>query len=133
MLEELIRKAVKKHKLSGFVKLLEERLDVESLEQELESVVCAISPEEAEHIVHQMHPYGEKWARSEIRSFIASKGVPESECVHYYLVMNAMFNDHRDTGQRYGMDKPDFYFALAKEFIDDVDGKPYKVERYFDD
>lgn len=26
---------------------------------------------------------------------------------------------------------PEFYFSLAKDFINDIDGKDFKVEKYF--
>jgi hypothetical protein len=132
MLERLIQKAIKKGKLSDICHAMEKWLD-ESEVHYLEDIVCRIDDDEAHDIVRMMLPYGEKWSIETIGDFIATKGVPEDERVNYYLVMNAMYNDHRETAKKYGLDNADFYYALAKEFIEDEDGKPHKVARYFDD
>lgn len=130
MLEKLIHKAIKKGKLSALSLIVENELHDSTMDS-LEDLVCEIDEDEAEDIVRAMHPYGEKWPRAEIKAFIGGKGVAKEHCLHYYLVMNMMFNDHRDTGKKYGMDRTDFYFDLAKEFIEDPDAKPHKVEHYF--
>lgn len=133
MLERIILKAVKKHRLSEVSALLEAHFDIGSILGELEDLACRISADEAERIVKAMHPYGEKWSMETITAFIVTKNVSKDECIHYYLVMNMMYNDYRDTAQRHGLDNADFYFELSRDFIEDADAKPYKVERYFDD
>lgn len=132
MLEKIIRKSIKKGKLTELCRRIEPWLDDSEI-AELEDIVCRIDDDEAHEIVKDMRPYGEKWSIETIGDFIATKGVPEDERVNYYLVMNAMYNDHRETAKKYGLDNADFYYALAKEFIEDEDGKPHKVARYFDD
>ena len=132
MLEKIIRKSIEKGKLSEVCEAIETWLD-HSKVHHLEDIVCRIDDDEAHNIVTAMQPFGEKWSIDDIGSFIASKGIPENERVNYYLVMNTMYNDHRETAKRYGLDNADFYYALAREFIQDVDGKPHKVSRYFED
>lgn len=132
MLEKLIRKSIEKGKLSELSDTIEGWLDKPKV-QYLEDIVCRIDDNEAHHIVSGMLPYGEKWSLDDVETFIATKGIPEDERVNYYLVMNTMYNDHRETAKRYGLDNADFYYALAREFIEDEDGKPHKVARYFDD
>lgn len=132
MLEKLIRKSIKKGKLTELCRRIEPWLDDSEI-AELEDIVSRIDDDEAHEIVKDMRPYGEKWTLDEIGAFIVTKAVPEEERVNYYLVMNMMYNDHRDTAKKYGLDNADFYYALAKEFIEDEDGKPHKVARYFDD
>ena len=60
-----------------------------------------------------------------------SKGI-EDKYVIWYLVMNMTYNDYRNTASLVDMSEDEeFYFSLSKDFIDDIDGKPFKVERYF--
>lgn len=132
MLEKLINKAYKKGKLSALSLIIENELG-DAVMDSLEGLVCEINVDEAEEIVRAMRPFGEKWPRAEVRSFIAGKGVAEEHCLHYYLVMNMMYNDHHESGRKYGMDRADFYFDLSKEFIEDPDARPHKIERYFED
>ena len=97
----------------------------------IEDVAYSITREEAEMIVRNMEPRGQKWSYSEISDFIKSKGI-EGKNVEYYLVMNMVHNDFYDTAALYGHQKDaEFFFSLSKDFINDVDAKPYKVERYF--
>lgn len=97
----------------------------------LEDVAYSISKTEAESIVRNMEPRGQKWSYSEISDFLKTKGI-EGKCVEYYLVMNMVYNDFYDTAALYGLQKDaEFYFSLSKDFINDPDAKPYKVERYF--
>ena len=97
----------------------------------LEAIAYRISPEEAERIVRSMKPFGQKWDYNTIKAYLAPKGIRESVC-HYYMVMNMYYNDSRTTAEMVGRaEDPDFYFSLARDFIEDVDGHPLKVERYF--
>ena len=67
-----------------------------------------------------------------VKSYIASKGIDHNQCIHYYVVMNMMYNDYIRTAEAFGQkDNPDFYFLLAKNFINDPDGADFKVEKYF--
>lgn len=97
----------------------------------LEGIAYKISHEEAERIVRSMKPYGQKWDYSTIKAYLAPKGIHDNVC-HYYMVMNMYYNDSRSTAEMVGRaEDPDFYFSLARDFIEDVDGHPFKVERYF--
>lgn len=43
-----------------------------------------------------------------------------------------VYNDFMNTARAYGMQNDvDFFFSLAKDFIEDPDAKPLKVEKYF--
>lgn len=97
----------------------------------LEALAYKISHEDAERIVRTMKPYGQKWDYATIKAYLMPKGVHEKVC-EYYMVMNMYYNDSRSTAEMVGRaEDPDFYFSLAKDFIEDVDAKPFKVERYF--
>lgn len=98
---------------------------------EFEALAYQIDRPEAETIVKAMKPYGQKWSHDQIKDFVSDKGISEHIC-NWYLVMNAMYNDYRKTAELVGKsDDAEFYFALAKDFINDVDAKPFKVEKYF--
>ena len=98
---------------------------------EVESIVYAISKEDAEKIVRNMSPKGQVWSYDEVKTFVHSKGVT-SGCVHWYLVMNMVYNDYYNTARAYGLQNDEeFYYSLAKDFIEDPDARPMKVEKYF--
>lgn len=101
----------------------------EQFVKEAEEVLYSITEPEAAEIVRRMMPYGEHWTTNDIASFIAGMG--EMPDIKWYLVMNMMYNDHRATAQKMGMDTADFYYNLAHDFIYDEDAQPHKVERYF--
>ena len=99
--------------------------------KKVESVAYDIDLDEAEKIVSQMKPYGEKWTYEAVKKYVMSKGI-EDKYVIWYLVMNMTYNDYRNTASLVDMSEDEeFYFSLSKDFIDDIDGKPFKAERYF--
>lgn len=105
----------------------------EELVEDLERLAYKIPAEEAEQIVRAMRPKGQNWSLQQVRDLLRSKGI-EGNCVNWYLVMNMCYNDYYDTAKLFGLQSDEeFYFSLAKDFIDDPDAKPYKVERYFCD
>ena len=64
-------------------------------------------------------------------SVIMSLKKREDKYVIWYLVMNMTYNDYRNTASLVDMSEDEeFYFSLSKDFIDDIDGKPFKAERY---
>ena len=102
----------------------------EQFVHEAEKVVYEISLTDAMNIVAKMSPMGERWSYDTIRSYVAERG-QEQEAMHYYLVMNMAYNDYRRTAEKYGLDRPDFYYDLAWDFINDPDACSFKVEKYF--
>lgn len=99
--------------------------------EELEKLAYKIPREEAEQIVRNMRPKGQYWSYNQIVEVCKSKGI--TKCfVNWYLVMNMVYNDYCNTAKMYGLQNDvDFFFSLAKDFIDDPDAKPMKVEKYF--
>ena len=97
----------------------------------LEKLAYRLSPEEAEHVVRNMKPRGQYWTMHQVREYLHSKGITE-DCVNYYLAMNMAYNDYYATAQMFDLQNDtEFYFSIAKDFIQDVDAKPLKVEKYF--
>ena len=102
----------------------------ESKLTELEDKLYCLSEGEAREIVRKMRPYGEYWSIDQIEDFLDSRG--DENIVEYYLCMNMARNDYYNVASSYGLqDDPEFYYKIARDFIRDEDGKPYKVARYF--
>lgn len=57
---------------------------------------------------------------------------PECDPYEWYVALNAMYSDHCETAKKYGMDKPDFYASLAKDFLMDKDAGPHKLRKYME-
>lgn len=54
---------------------------------------------------------------------------PDGDKWEFYVAMNAMY-DYAKTAKKYGLDKPEFYACLAKDFIADRDAGKDKVGKY---
>lgn len=103
----------------------------ESIMDEIGAVAYHICDEKAKEIVRSMRPYGEKWSMETIASFVSAKR-SDFDCVSWYMVMNMCYNDYHDTAAMVGMSEDtEFYYSMSDNFINDVDGKKYKVAKYF--
>lgn len=97
----------------------------------LEKLMYTITKEDAERIVRNMKPKGQMWSYEQVKRFIENKGY-EDNFVDWYLVMNMCYNDYYNTAKTYGLqNEDDFYYNLAKDFIEDPDASPIKVAKYF--
>ena len=101
--------------------------------EQLEHLAYRNPRDEAERIVRNMRPKGQYWSYQQVMDLVKSKGIT-SDWVNWYLVMNMVYNDFCGTAKHYGLhNDPEFFFHLAKDFIEDPDAKPMKVEKYFMD
>lgn len=57
---------------------------------------------------------------------------PGCERWEFYVALNAMHSDHCETMKKLGMDKPEVYAHLAKDFLEDKDAKPNKLRTYME-
>lgn len=97
----------------------------------LERLAYRIPKDEAERIVRAMRPKGQYWSYDQVMDLVKSKGVT-SDWVNWYLVMNMVYNDFCATAKHFGLQNDvEFFYHLAKDFIEDPDAKPMKVEKYF--
>ena len=55
---------------------------------------------------------------------------PNCDKWEFYAAINAMYSDYGKTAQKMGLDRPDFYAMLARDFLMDDDAKPHKLARY---
>lgn len=101
--------------------------------EQLEHLAYRIPKDEAEQIVRNMRPKGQYWTYSQVMDLVKSKGIT-GDWINWYLVMNMVYNDFCGTAKAYGMQNDtEFYYHLAKDFMEDPDAKPMKVEKYFMD
>lgn len=99
--------------------------------QKMENMAYSISHAQAESIVKSMRPRGQVWSMEQVKEYVKSKGVHDDYC-DWYLVMNMCYNDFYSTAKMYGLqNETDFYYNLAKDFIEDPDAEPHKVAKYF--
>ena len=104
----------------------------QTVADKMQQIAFRISPAEAEAYVKAMRPAGQHWTYKQVKEYLATKGITE-RVTDYYLVMNMVFNDYQKTAQLFNLQNDaEFYFSLARDFIEDVDAKPFKVERYFE-
>lgn len=97
----------------------------------LEKLAYKINRDEAEQIVRNMRPKGQAWSYQQVVDAVKERGVTSDFC-NWYLVMNMVYNDFMNTARAYGVQNDvDFFFSLAKDFIEDPDARPLKVEKYF--
>jgi RNA polymerase subunit RPABC4/transcription elongation factor Spt4 len=50
----------------------------------------------------------------------------------WYTAMNAMYSDYCETAKKMGVDKPEFYAGIARDFLKDKDAKSHKLRRYME-
>lgn len=74
---------------------------------------------------------GEKFKPEQTEQFRATH-CPDCSKWEYYVALNAMYSDHCDTAKRMGMDKPEFYAMLARDFLMDKDAGPHKLRKYME-
>lgn len=98
----------------------------------LKAVAYQIPLEKARKIVQSMTPFSEKWSYEAVKDYLLTKGIPPNQNIHYYLAMNMAYNDYYKTAEAFGQkDNPEFYFSIARDFIEDPDAGKLKVEMYF--
>lgn len=103
----------------------------DEIKMKLKKLAYSIDRPTAETIVRNMRPKGQMWSYDQIQSYVNGKGI--HECItNWYLVMNMCYNDYYATAKNFGYaNDADFYYSLAKDFIEDPDAEPFKVEKYF--
>lgn len=97
----------------------------------MEDMVYKMGLSDAERIVREMKPYGEKWTVRDVKDVMQAHDVTDSTA-EWYAVMNMVWNDYRSTADMIGHGNDvEFYFSLAKDFITDPDARRHKVAKYF--
>lgn len=72
---------------------------------------------------------GGKWTKEQTEQ-VRLANCPECDPMEFYITLNMAEADYLPTAQKYGMDKPEFYASLARDFLMDKDAKSGKLARY---
>lgn len=81
---------------------------------------------------------GPMWTKEEIESIAKKDGIKFDKFSEeeFYAIVNSMYADYCEVGEKFGVDKPSFYVALAKCFMDDPDaiggGGSEKLAAYYE-
>lgn len=87
--------------------------------------------EDARKWVEHMDPPA-RWTMEQTTAVMEKNGYHHRPCV-FYAVMNMLFSDYGRTVIKFGQDKPEFWAAMAHDFIEDPDAEDMKVGRYWRD
>lgn len=79
------------------------------------------------------HPEGETWSMEEVKEFAKKRGVETEgqKMIDFYAIMNAMYSDYSKVAEEFGVEKPEFFAAMAKAFLDDKDAVKNKAAVYY--
>lgn len=103
----------------------------DELMEDLECLAYKIPAEEAMQIVKAMRPKGQNWSMQQVKDLCREHNI-DKDIVNWYLVLNMVYNDYCGTAKAFGLQgDEEFFWSLAKDFIEDPDAKPLKVEKYF--
>lgn len=96
-----------------------------------------LSDEELKSWVKEMHnedgSTGEKYTVDQTTALAKQHGVVLGDEVsehEWWATVNAMYSDYCKTAKKYGIDKPDYYADLAKDFLFDEDAVEAKEKLY---
>lgn len=81
--------------------------------------------------------HGAHWSKDQTTAVGRSYGIDfdgdiSAEC--WYTALNMMYSDYYPTAAKFGVDRPEFYASLAKDFLCDKDapgGAKAKLEGYY--
>ena len=67
---------------------------------------------------------GPHWTMEQTSAVAESMGIPPDKIPRWTwgVAMNMMYSDYYDVAMQYGVNRPEFYAALAKAFLCDKDG-----------
>lgn len=86
-----------------------------------------------EHMKNSDGSKGPHWTQEQTAAVAGSVGVHNVAPWVWYAAMNMMYSDYWESATRYGVDRPEYYADLAKEFLFDKDavGPEEKLAGYY--
>lgn len=98
--------------------------------------------EEHEHEKHDLTEYvaklvnvdgttGPHWTMEQTEP-LRKAHTPHADPEEFWAAMNMFYSDYYMVAKQYNADKPEFYVAMTKAFMDDPDGMPHKIRRYYE-
>ena len=74
---------------------------------------------------------GAHWTMEQVEPFRKAHA-PHADPEEFWASMNMFYSDYCMVAKQYGADKPEFYAAMAKAFMDDPDGGKHRIRRYYE-
>ena len=101
-----------------------EQLDCRADKPEVEAFDRETAMHWAEHMQNADGSTGPHWTMEQTTSIADSMGIPEHEIPRWAwgVTMNMMYSDYYPVAVEFGLNRPEFYAALAKAFLLDKDG-----------
>lgn len=72
---------------------------------------------------------GQHWTMEQAKQIMQRHGY-QANSVEFYVTLNMMKSDYVKAAQKLGVDKEEFYAAMADAFLNDEDAKDHKLVRY---
>lgn len=72
---------------------------------------------------------GAHWTMEQTQQFRAQRGI-DCKPIDFWVTMNMMYSDYCKAAKKNNASTVDFFADMAQAFLDDVDAKPDKLERY---
>lgn len=78
-------------------------------------------------------PSGGRWDEEEVKEYAKKVGMPTEgqEFIDFYAAMNAAYSDYSMVAKEFQVHRPEFYAALAKAWVCDMDAVDNKAAMYY--
>ena len=87
--------------------------------------------EDAREWAESMSPPA-RWTKEQTTEVMRKYGYDHKPC-EFWVVMNSLFSDYGKTIMRYGVDTPEFWAAMAHDWLADPDADYDKTGKYWRD
>lgn len=74
---------------------------------------------------------GAHWSYEQITQLMPQKNI-ECDPAEFYAAVNMMYSDYCKIAKQFNINTVDFYFAMAKAFLDDEDAEENKIGKYYE-
>lgn len=74
---------------------------------------------------------GPHWSYEQITQMMAQKNI-ECDPAEFYAAANMVYSDYCKVAKQHNVNTVDFYFAMAKAFLDDADADDDKIGKYYE-
>lgn len=74
---------------------------------------------------------GAHWSYEQVTQLMSQKNI-DCDPAEFYAAVNMMYSDYCKVAKQHNVNTVDFYFAMAKAFLDDSDGGENKIGKYYE-
>lgn len=75
---------------------------------------------------------GPHWSMEQVKQVLMIHNMDDSDPMEYWVAMNAMYSDYCKLAKKYNVNNTDFFFDMAKAFIEDQDAVEDKLAMYYE-